>query len=129
MEIFRAIQESANQYQTPDSLLGYGIPDFTAAYYLLAPPDIDRAEDDLSIFPNPVGSSAMLYLGPTWSTESGTIEIVHAAGSLVRSYDFSRSQAAIGVFQLSRLDDLASGIYILQVRQEDRTAQIKILKD
>lgn len=37
-EIFNAIRESAHQYTSPDSLLGYGIPDFCLAHDLLNPP-------------------------------------------------------------------------------------------
>jgi subtilisin family serine protease len=36
MDVFNAIQQSSSQYSNPDDLLGYGIPNFMTAHYILA---------------------------------------------------------------------------------------------
>jgi hypothetical protein len=45
MEVFNAIQQSASQYSNPDDLLGYGIPNFMAAHYILAGVPVTNDED------------------------------------------------------------------------------------
>jgi hypothetical protein len=45
MEVFNAIQQSASQYSNPDDLLGYGIPNFMAAHYILAGIPVTNDED------------------------------------------------------------------------------------
>ena len=46
MEIFNAIQESSSQVNNPDSLLGFGIPNFMKAYYTLSGVSQDNDEDN-----------------------------------------------------------------------------------
>lgn len=56
MEIFRAIEESGNHYSQPDSLTGYGIPDFLKAHVLLSGGILsEQFPDDarLRVYPNP----------------------------------------------------------------------------
>ncbi|CAN5217249.1 S8 family serine peptidase [soil metagenome] len=55
MQILQEIQQSSNQYAAPDSLLGYGIPDFCAANLFLSgnPLDLGNADALYGIGPNP----------------------------------------------------------------------------
>lgn len=51
-EVYQAIQRSANQYGNPDSLLGYGIPDFANAFLTIS---VNKTESAFcEVFPNPV---------------------------------------------------------------------------
>ena len=49
-EIMEAIQQSATQALNPDSLLGYGIPDYFAAFNLLSAPVIHVINLDIKVF-------------------------------------------------------------------------------
>jgi subtilisin family serine protease len=54
MEIIEAIKKSAHQYLYPDSLLGYGIPNFQLAYYILTNIGLNNVDESLfSLSPNP----------------------------------------------------------------------------
>lgn len=55
MQVLQTIQQSSNQYNLPDSLLGYGIPDFCAAnLYLSGTASQFGTENQLyGIRPNP----------------------------------------------------------------------------
>jgi hypothetical protein len=52
MEIIRAIQQYSSQFAVPDSIRGYGIPNFKSALYALSP-SMQPKPGVLSIFPNP----------------------------------------------------------------------------
>lgn len=45
MDVFNAIQQSSSQYSNPDNLLGYGIPNFMTAHYILAGLPVTNDED------------------------------------------------------------------------------------
>ena len=45
MEIYNAIQQSAHQYNAPDDFLGYGIPNFMNAHYILDGKSVTDDED------------------------------------------------------------------------------------
>jgi len=54
MEIKNAIEQSASHYNTPDSLTGYGIPDFYKAHLLLGGEELIRDKSYyIRTFPNP----------------------------------------------------------------------------
>ncbi len=56
IEIYDAIRQSASQYSSPDSLKGYGIPDFCLANEILNPTtglNNDESNQNNFIFPNP----------------------------------------------------------------------------
>ena len=62
MQIIQAIKESASQYTHPDSLMGWGIPNFAAAYALLSGVNIPHFDNgnSINIFPSPF--SDIIYL-------------------------------------------------------------------
>jgi serine protease AprX len=68
MQVRNAIIESASQYQNPDTLLGYGIPNFTLADYflsVLSEEEMGLVQNDVFLFPNPFNENfrlAQIYL-------------------------------------------------------------------
>lgn len=85
MELLYAIQESASQYSAPDSLKGYGIPDFCKAKDILT--GIDKhatVENTLNVFPNPFQSSfTILYTSA--KQESVIIELKDLTGRVLKT--------------------------------------------
>ncbi|MDX2359428.1 MAG: S8/S53 family peptidase [Crocinitomicaceae bacterium] len=107
MEIFDAIRQSANQFNTPDEFLGYGIPDFCAANDLLA--SMEVLENDLiEIYPNPADGSITVTLKETQSITS--IELVNMLGQIV----IAKSSELSDVVQLD-VHALSNGMYTVQV--------------
>lgn len=55
IELMDVIRESASQYNNPDSLLGYGIPDFYSAFMVLQTIKVQQKvnSDLVNVFPNP----------------------------------------------------------------------------
>lgn len=120
MELFRAIQESASQYNAPDSLLGHGISDFCKANLALSVQDNIPSEDVLNIYPNPFNESTSVIIqgmqGKDWE-----LKIFDIVGNLVYQQMIYS--------QLSILNPkLARGMYVLQVKNENRMYSAKLVK-
>ena len=73
-EIIELMKQSANQFSSPDSLLGYGIPDFRKAYHIangFLPKTIEFELMDL--FPNPLSEENLTAL--LFSSQAQTIHV------------------------------------------------------
>ncbi len=106
-EIIEAIRRTASQYHSPDSLLGYGIPDLYLADLMLSAskPTADR----LHVFPNPATQYISLWFPDT--DESGSyFEIIDVTGRKMqegRIYSNNQNQAEINV------ELLPAGTYLI----------------
>lgn len=111
-EIIKAIRRTASQYFSPDSLLGYGIPDLELADLLLSAskPTADR----LHIFPNPATQDINLWFPDT--DEAGNYyEIIDVTGRKIqegRIFSSNMNQAEIDVGLLN------AGTYIILVHTQ-----------
>ncbi len=124
--IIRSIELSSSQISNPDSLLGYGIPDFPKALlHLIAPPD--NIPPALHAFPNPFRESLTI-------TRSGInnptvdIQIIDLLGCI----RFSRVNQTVGVdksaFHLDNLTNLPAGSYLLKVVTGESVQVCKLIK-
>ena len=125
LEIMQLIREAGHQYAMPDTLMGYGIPDFyriflenyvedtTAIHEML---NVQRA---LSAYPNPAGEQLTIRNN---SDQSHTIYIYDLTGRLQM-----KMVVAGGEERAVNTSDWASGTYILQakgVKGEKQTVKI-----
>jgi len=129
MDIFNAIQKSAHQYNTPDTLLGYGIPNFVNAYFILL------KESNSAIFnnefpivlPNPFDKELFLY---TYSDISGeiTINIYDVLGRRVmnKSYDLIEGSYQIHLIETDIIT--VRGIYFIDVLTAQEKHLLKVMK-
>jgi serine protease AprX len=111
-EIIKAIRRTASQYHSPDSLIGYGIPDLELADILLAASKQTAAE--IHVFPNPATQYINLWLPDT--DEAGNYyEIIDATGRKLldgRIYSSKQNQAEINI------ELLPAGAYIILVHSQ-----------
>ena len=111
-EIIKAIRRTASQYHTPDSLIGYGIPDLELADLLLtaSKPTASR----IHVFPNPATQYINLWFPDT--DEAGNYyEIIDVTGRKMqegRIYSNNQNQAEIYV------ELLAAGTYLILVHTQ-----------
>ncbi len=111
-EIIKAIRRTASQYYSPDSLLGYGIPDLELADLLLSAskPTADR----MHIFPNPATQFINLWFPDTDET-GNYYEIIDVTGRKMqegRIYSNNQNQAEINV------ELLIAGTYLILVHSQ-----------
>lgn len=129
LQLKQAIEQSASQYLSPDSLLGYGIPDFQAADQLLkngavgVPENIPQ-ETSWRIYPNPV--KTCLFLKKTGDSIADFIELrlSNMAGVVVLQKKIS---SANSLFQ-ANLGGLPRGLYIARVLEGDEQFAFKVVK-
>ena len=108
-EIIKAIRRTASQYHSPDSLIGYGIPDLELADLLLTASKSTASR--IHVFPNPATQYINLWFPDT--DEAGNYyEIIDVTGRKMqegRIYSNNQNQAEIYV------ELLAAGTYLILV--------------
>ncbi len=114
MEIMQRIKESADRYNTPTDQHGYGIPNFEQAYMVLSN-DADVIKNDLQIFPNPAKDIVNIHS----NIREFDITVINLQGEII---DKKKTTKSINI------DNLAQGMYILQLETDDNVQRKKIIK-
>jgi hypothetical protein len=127
MEIIDLIQKSANQYNAPDSLLGYGIPNFRKAYT-----DIQGNQEQsvnfeiIAYYPNPMDENGLKVLLNSDVSQVIQIEISNTLGQSIYSgkMQIEKGQNLISIGKFFT----AKGMYFLKLIAEDGGEEdVKIL--
>jgi serine protease AprX len=122
MQIIELIKASASQANQPDSLLGWGIPDFLAATSTLS---IKTKDYKLEAFPNPVAGKLTLVF-PVSIQGKFNIEIVNLQGRVV--YSKQRDEGSLRSIQMNDIGYLPSGMYLIKVSDRSLIYSGKIIK-
>jgi len=121
-----AIEQSASIYSKPDSLLGFGIPDFEKAdKYLKIVTTIPLIrEANWVVSPNPFADQILLQ-NTNWDyNENCLISICNLQGAYLWQANFKVSET----ISLKNLGHLPSGLLILTIRSGGKEEQFKLLK-
>ena len=128
MEILRAILESSDRYTSPDTIFGYGIPDFYKANLILKANHRSVADTVFSFnfFPNPFRNE--FYL----STESdddqaATLSVYNTTGVLINSFEI-RLNAGYNLILIDNLSQFAPGVYFVKLQSKYGSPTKIILK-
>jgi subtilisin family serine protease len=114
--IARAIELSGNQASNPDSLLGYGIPDFIKALNQVG---IDKklVPSRLNVFPNPF-SDGMTLSFKSKNEQHYDLHLIDNLGQVRYSLRKQQARAGENKISLSGLQAIPPGSYILKVTGE-----------
>ena len=129
MQIINAIKQSASQWSAPDSLMGYGIPDFPLACLLLRGIDsgIDANADQLQLTgPNPF-TEALNFSFYSSARQQVEVRLFDLLGRPV--YTETRVVNGIAMHDFSITKPLAKGVYVLEVVSEKTSFSLKVVKD
>jgi hypothetical protein len=120
-----AIEKSASQYTHPDSLIGYGIPDYNKALQLAQVGSISKA--DFKVYPNPFSNAVTISLS---SNLSGNFEIslISITGKLILKTSRQVVAGEGNSIKLSNLGELAPGMYILKISSGTSNEYLHIVK-
>jgi hypothetical protein len=129
MQIIEAIKKSASQFSNPDSLLGYGIPNFAAASMILSGVAIHNFDNDnsVNIFPNPFNDIIYLLFFSN-DTEYVDVDIYDITGKRVLSMPGLHRTTGYTYFSIENVSNLNKGLYILRVSSNGNTSSRKIMK-
>lgn len=127
IELMELIKKGSSQFYTPDTLLGYGIPNFKTIQSEITALDDDLSDKGFKIYPNPV-MNRMLLLEMTNDVAIQTdvnIEIYDLNGANVFHQKIKRLK--VGDRHEMNLKQLSPGVYLLHVFAKDETGIVKIL--
>ena len=127
-EIINVIKLSASQSSSPESLMGYGIPDFMHAHHILKNTnDDEHSKKKIQVMPNPFNNH--LYLGLlVGDCEKVNIEVITISGKKVYNGSAPLIQNEYNVIPVNELNHLDSGIYILNTNFCKKNRVSKIIK-
>lgn len=127
MDIINALQRSGSQASNPDSLLGFGIPNYMTANVLLAVNNPSfSSKNDVSILPNPfsTGFTIDFKLMPQTGTVLTTLTTVTGHTVYEGSYTMTGNRKLI----ISELPDLTPGVYMLFIETGNTHLVKKVIK-
>ncbi|MEW6470491.1 MAG: S8 family serine peptidase [Bacteroidota bacterium] len=128
-QLFNAIQMSATQFSSPDSLYGYGIPNFCLANVILNGGSLDNFQDDhlMNTWPNPFNEEFSFTF---YSTRNQTlvIEMYDVTGRMVLSDSREVKENSITNYKAVNLSTLATGMYFLKITTPTGKYTVKMMK-
>ena len=113
LEIVNSVKQSGHQYNNPDSLLGYGIPNACVADSLMqllevGVDDFNIEKENFNIYPNPTNGSITI----TSNNNINLIEFYSIEGRLVKTIKMENGNSI-----LMNCTDFEAGVYIVSLNQ------------
>jgi serine protease AprX len=129
MEIFKAIEQSADQYENPDDMKGFGIPDFLEAHSILARTQLNQSASDsiVNVFPNPFIEGLSLEYFSTTEQEI-TVTVHKLSGKRVYEEKIKVYPFVNNLLQLEKLKKVSSGTYTVSVNNGKNVFVKRIIK-
>lgn len=123
-EIITVLHKSSDRYSRPDSLYGYGLPDFLKALMMLEEIHTLMPETIMTAGPNPFFDEINLWFrDPPGSL---TVTITGINGNRIRQWHYPLFAARS--LRLYGLDNLGQGVYILKVVTDQGERVFKMIK-
>jgi subtilisin family serine protease len=125
-QVKSAIEQSANLYNHPDSLLGYGIPDMKLADQILKTSLLERWDEggDWLVYPNPVNDYMVLQKKTNVVADQIELAFYTLDGRLIRK----NIKSDASKIMLTDLSSITPGMLILQIISGDAVQAVKIYK-
>jgi hypothetical protein len=123
-DIIDALHKAGDRFSSPDSLYGYGTPDFVKALEIIQNKRLVIPENESVIRPNPTaGEFEIVFREPPGKIR---IEIFTAAGTLI----FSKNPASHAGRSLiiTALNGREQGLYLVRITTNTSTFTKKIIK-
>lgn len=109
MELIELIQEHGNQFNNPDSLLGYGIPDYGAILDVIGTGEQPVVEGHyVQISPNPFNDRIVIES----ETELASITLFSLSGKPAKRFEVGSEK----VHTLSGMGNLTDGMYFIMMK-------------
>jgi serine protease AprX len=119
------IEESASQYANPDSLLGYGIPNYATALVLSQVGVIGKTL--FWAYPNPF-IDAFTVSFDTNMSGNYDISLINITGDIVMKTNRTIISGGGNIFSISNLTNLTPGLYILKISSGSLTEYLHMVK-
>ena len=128
MQLLSAIHQSSSQSSNPDSIKGYGIPNFCVANTILT--GIEKPElnaDKLNVHPNPFNDNFNITF---YSIKKQTvfIELYDISGRVIFKKQEHVNANSSNIFNIPVTKTFSNGMYLLQLTTPDKSFFKKIIK-
>jgi len=128
-EVRKAIQQSATLAMNPDSVLGYGIPNFYLAHLILNNGNIDelKTKEGFMIMPNPFITDFQIMYNLS-DSEEVNLQIFDISGKLIYEEESLPNAVGYHLWKVSSVDVFSQGLFIIVLHIGDRKYSKKIIK-
>jgi serine protease AprX len=125
-QVKEAIEKSGTLYHAPDSLLGYGIPDFEVADQILKLSVVQEKDSgsDWWVVPNPFRERIIVFQNKRIQPGDLEVNILDLSGKNIWQGAFPSKPIMI----INGLSGLPAGICFLQIRHADTQTTVKLIK-
>lgn len=115
LEIMQIIREASHQFHAPDTLMGYGIPNFYKAYIENLPNSIKNKKESMEclLYPNPTNDKTYLYINPT--IQQLKLQCVDILG---KNISIEKKYITSSMIEIN-LNHLPQGVYFLTLTAQD----------
>jgi subtilisin family serine protease len=130
MQIFKAIEQSASQYENPDIEKGFGIPNFLRAHEILAQSKLKGTEADsiINVYPNPFIEGVTLEFYSTVE-QNIKVSIFKLNGKRVEEEIHVVYPHANNTIHLDHVKKLSAGVYNITIQTPQKTFNRKVIKN
>ncbi|HRG58219.1 MAG TPA: S8 family serine peptidase [Bacteroidia bacterium] len=129
-EVIQKVKESCDQYSNPDSLKGYGIPNFAQAYFLVTGDNISYPPSSKIDFvgPNPFNDfiNVRYYAADTQHIEIRIFDLMGIEVAYKKQYCEPKSFITVHFPMPNRL---AAGLYIMEIKSKYEKRVFRIVRD
>jgi hypothetical protein len=125
-QIKQAMEQSGSKYSSPDSLIGYGIPDFEKADVLLKSMVVNNLDSGAGwqIGPNPFTDYLVVRSLKNAPNGKRFLKIYNLQGVCLWQKDFTAYEPLL----LNNLGNLPAGLLILSIQSGEKEEQYKLIK-
>lgn len=124
MEIIKLIEQNSTQYNAPDSLIGYGIPNFSKAYSQARGVIYKQPTNKIiSTYPNPFNQAINFEISSE-KDQTVVIEVKNYLGQPIKSISQVITDGR-NLTTLTTVSDWNTGIYLLSIHFENGTSITK----
>ncbi len=116
LELIRAIEESASRASNPDSLIGYGIPDYGKALFLvqgISPIQLS-SESMFKIYPNP-SSGKLIIEFYSHDSQNITVQLFSSRGELLFTKPVAVGYTSLNRIPIDEFQSVPTGIYLIRI--------------
>jgi hypothetical protein len=127
MELIDLIRRGSSQYHQPDTLLGYGIPNYERIQSFITALDERSLNSEFKVYPNPVDNKKLFveFVGNESSNNRMSIDILDLKGKKVFEM-YADSPDISSKLELD-LTGVVKGVYILNISYGTYVGKIKII--
>ncbi len=129
LELLEIIKNSSDRYENPDSLYGYGIPDFEKAYNTLNYlEEIKMKSNLINISPNPFKENFYIDISDIEDTKYINIEIFDLLGIRIFNKNLDLKNFQSNKIEIKNLFNIQKGTYILNMKTDKSYFRKKLFK-